>query len=481
VVKFSFQEIGEADPFHPSQPSREILGSLAPLYTAPVLSTVNAVSKTDIASTSAGNVPPALTLTQEQFNAYMSTYEGTMGRMARLPASSPGYQASNRRTNPRVTCFNCGNRGHYSDTCMNQPLTTYEEQEIGERIRKERELNHAVYRHSEPIQPPPLSGSNAIAITQRSIMPRPNHEPPKLSTVGAVPVSCLRSCSVSQGDLGIACVVAARIAAVRTIFENALAEKRARVEDTESEVHNTQRATKVTRRAGELGESLGLRRSLRPTNNPLAKRRGLEHTTVEDGDSEMEEAEQDIIHESIRFADGFDKIDRMAPERVEPERAPPRKLRKRALIAPINWMKDQSPFTIRDALTGSASQLQITLPQLLDCSPMLRRDLAELLRSSVPCSRKKRLSSGKAQAEPITLHSAKEQVGRNILSEANPELQENIECLYIEAWVGKNKLPEVLVDAGAMLDLISTQLIDKLGFERFPVSGLGMRLAMTDW
>lgn len=260
-------------------------------------------------------------------------------------------------------------------------------------------------------------------------------------------------------------------------MENALAKKRARVEDTESEVHDTQRATKVTRRAGELGESLGLRRSLRPTNNPFANRRGLELTTLEDGDSEMEEAEPDLIHESIRLADGFDEIDRMAPERVEPERAPPRKLRKQAEIAPINWMKDQSPFTIRDALTGSASQLQITLPQLLDCSPRLRRDLAELLRSSVPRSRKKRLSSGKAQAEPITLHSAKKQVGRNILSEANPEIQENMECLYIEAWVGKNKLPEVLVDAGAMLDLISTQLIDKLGFERFPVSGLGMRLA----
>ena len=233
----------------------------------------------------------------------------------------------------------------------------------------------------------------------------------------------------------------------------------------------------MTRRAGELRESLGLRCSLRPTTNPLANRRGLEHTAIEDGDSKMEEAEPDIIQESIRLADGFDEIDRVASERGEPERAPLRKLRKRAEIAPIYWMRDQSPFRIRDALTGSASPLQITLPQLLDCSPRLRHDLAELLQSSVPRSQKKRLSSGKAQAEPITLHSAKEQVGRNVLSEANPELQENIKCLYIEAWVGKNQLPEVLVDAGVMLDLISTQLINKLGLERFSVSGLGMGLA----
>ena len=210
MVKFSFQEIGEPDPFLPSQPSREMLGSLAPLYSAPVLSTVNAVSKTDIASASAGNVPAALTLTQEQFKAYMATYETTMGRMARCQASSPGYQPRNRRTNPPVTCFNCGKRGHYSDTCINQPLTSYEQQEIRERIWKERELNHEDYHHPEPIQPPPLSGSNAIAITQRSIIPRPNNELPKPSTVGPVPVSCLRSCSVSQGDFGIACVVAAK-------------------------------------------------------------------------------------------------------------------------------------------------------------------------------------------------------------------------------------------------------------------------------
>ena len=39
------------------------------------------------------------------------------------------------------------------------------------------------------------------------------------------------------------------------------------------------------------------------------------------------------------------------------------------------------------------------------------------------------------------------------------------------------KVPEVLVDAGAMLDLISSQLVDTLRLQRFPVSGLEMRLA----
>ena len=68
-------------------------------------------------------------------------------------------------------------------------------------------------------------------------------------------------------------------------------------------------------------------------------------------------------------------------------------------------------------------------------------------------------------------------MGRDILSEAAPGSEDNVECLYIEAWVGNVKVPEVLVDAGAMLDLISSLLVDRLGLERFPVSGLGIRLA----
>jgi len=120
-------------------------------------------------------------------------------------------------------------------------------------------------------------------------------------------------------------------------------------------------------------------------------------------------------------------------------------------------MKGQNPFIIQDALIGPASQLQITLHQLLDCSPRLRRDLAELLRSSVLRSRKKKLILGKKPAAaPITLHSAQYAIGRDIVSEAAEGSEENVECLYIEAWVGKVKVPEVLVDAGAMLDLISS-------------------------
>jgi len=81
-------------------------------------------------------------------------------------------------------------------------------------------------------------------------------------------------------------VVAGRIPAVRTIFENALAEKRARVEDRETDSMTGQRSIKVLRRMQETGERSIPRRSHRPTNNPLAYGRGHNLTVVPDAEEE---------------------------------------------------------------------------------------------------------------------------------------------------------------------------------------------------
>ena len=78
----------------------------------------------------------------------------------------------------------------------------------------------------------------------------------------------------------------ARIPAVRTIFENALAQKRATVDDNDLESTQGQRATKVVRRMGELGESSILGRSLRSTNNPRTYGHAPEITTVAQPDGD---------------------------------------------------------------------------------------------------------------------------------------------------------------------------------------------------
>src|SRR5207302_2182463 len=135
-----------------------------------------------------------------------------------------------------------------------------------------------------------------------------------------------------------------------------------------------------------------------------------------------------------------EEVQRSQPTRFHPVGSPSKKLKERVEAAPINWMKGELPFTIRDALSGSNANLRITLPQLLDCSPRLRRDLAELLRSSVPRSRRKKNSQKVQTPEQMTLHTSQIRTGSKVISEASPGAEDDVECLYIEAWVGKVKV-----------------------------------------
>ena len=476
VVKFSFQEIGEPDPFHPNQKVREPEQPPTLLYSNPIIPQVNSVAVTDIPHTALANSVSSPIITQEQFNAFMSSYEATMRRNSRFPYSQHPTSLASRRTNPRVTCFNCGTKGHYADMCANPPVSTYEQQEIRERLRREREQLTNSYPLVQPRLEPPLSGSNTITITLRAILQRPTLDKPSGSEFPAAPVTCVRSCKVSERDLGQACMIAARIPAVRTIFQNALAEKRARVEEPEGAGPSTQRAAKTPRRVVDMGESSLLRRSHRQTNNPLAHERGAELEPVveiEVVESSSQQAEPDLVE----VMDIVDRSQSRETGSSVQRTSTINKGKDKAEAIPINWMKGQLPFTIQDALSGPSPGLNITLPQLLDCSPRLRRDLAELLRSSVPRVRKKRLLETDLMEQQVALHSAKLTIGSEVVSEASPGNDDNIECLYIEAWVGEYLIPEVLVDAGAMLDLISSQLVAKLKLKRFPVTGLGMRLA----
>ena len=292
VVKFSFQEIGEPDPFRPHQKARDQEPPSSSLYAAPVYPPVNTVGKANFRPLAPANCSVLPSLTQEQFNTFMNAYEASIGRLPRNQYSGQGSFSSTRRSNPRITCFNCRIRGHYSDRCPNQPLTSYEQQQVRDRVRREREQSEQEFRSSERrLEPSPLSGANTVEVTPRTILPRPPPERGSTPTSTSVQVACVRSCSVSRSDLGNACVIATKIPAVRTVFENALVEKRARVEEAEADVEFRQRATKVPRRMGEAGESSQPRRSLRPTNNPLAHRRGGGVTTLGDG-----EAEEEVIY-----------------------------------------------------------------------------------------------------------------------------------------------------------------------------------------
>jgi len=105
VVKFSFNEIGEPDPFHPNQKVREPEQPPTWLYSNLIITQVNSVAVTDIPHSELANSVSSPIITEEQFYAFMFSYEATMRRNSRFPYSQPPVCLASRRTNPRVTCL----------------------------------------------------------------------------------------------------------------------------------------------------------------------------------------------------------------------------------------------------------------------------------------------------------------------------------------------------------------------------------------
>ena len=199
VVKFSFQEIGEPDPFRPQPRAQESESPVVALYSTPPIAQVNAVGKAEVpAGLCTGNSPLSPMMTQDQFNTFMTAYEASIGRIPPNQNRSTMGWMGNRRSNPRITCFNCGVRGHYSDTCTNPTVSQFEQQQIRDRIRREREQSEPEFRPMDRRLDSPLTGANATEVVPRAILPRlPSDKDPILPVQVGPPVSCVRVCAVS--------------------------------------------------------------------------------------------------------------------------------------------------------------------------------------------------------------------------------------------------------------------------------------------
>ena len=108
--------------------------------------------------------------------------------------------------------------------CTNPPVSSFEPQQIRDKLHREREQTETEYHPLERSLQPQATGANKIEIAPRMILPRPGNDHQLGGSSSSPAVSCIRSSQVSTRDLGNACVVAAQIPAVRTIFQNALAE-----------------------------------------------------------------------------------------------------------------------------------------------------------------------------------------------------------------------------------------------------------------
>ena len=385
-----------------------------------------------------------------------------------------GVQVSGRNqtpsapVSPRVTCFACGRRGHYANTCQYPPLSPDEQEQLRENARAHR-LQQAGLG-TVPQGNLRFVGSTLTENTNnRNDVEAPEREEPRITeicertTPGSQPEDADRvggaftghrinhlppATRTQMNNVGAACAVLSRIPPVMSILQKIMAEKRTRME-AEDSGEGVTRPMKTRRRA--------YMEALEEGQDPPAET--LSEAPLESGqqrDAGIGENQERDWEEMVDVEQPEEKT-----ENRDARRAPP-----------INLMKGQEPYNIEKAL--SSIQPDITFPQLLDVSPRLRRELALLLRSSQPRTRKK-----KQMTLPTETEKANPVVGAVGVPLGTTEAAEDseVECLYITAQCNGVEITNVLVDGGAMIELVSGELVEKLGLVKHEVKDLGIRLA----
>jgi len=183
-VKTAYRIIREADPFNPKNRSLNGNGARhgngngngelkgeeefnSPLYISteiqPMPRRTSNVNTTQTHSvlpkppSRPANIPipaePKSSISQEEFNTLMSNFMSSMGfsKSESLGGSGPPpsrlRQPGSSRGGSRasIVCYNCGMRGHYSDSCTSAPLSALERQQIRDNDRREKDIREGYF------------------------------------------------------------------------------------------------------------------------------------------------------------------------------------------------------------------------------------------------------------------------------------------------------------------------------------------------
>lgn len=444
-----------------------------------------------------------------------------MGITSVFPPRNSNYgPTAGNSAPPNISCFTCGRRGQYASTCPYPPLPPADQEHLREAARIGR-LQRA--------------GLPAFRTAAAGASTGPETSSPKLETLqidearqrdqlnsgigNGLPATPRITeidpgMNTSEGSraarISSACTILSRMPPVMAIIQDVMAGKRSRAQaDPDDEYVDDGAGPSVTKvlRTRPPVESSGSEAAAIGDESPLLDRIVVRSSTRA-GNTRSETGDEDFIRRDSRRErgrarectainadntppspmveitdDNTDNEDRMTPELTddreysrnkisdedlqlpdwlrEARRSPA--VTKPAKPAPINLMKGLNPYNIEDAMVSIKPE--ITFPQLLDVSPRLHRELALLLRSSQPRTRKKR-------TPPVQIDKVS---GPVKVTEAAPDAE--VECMYITVWCKGIEIPDVLVDGGAMIDLIAKDVVDMLGLEKHPVHNLGMQLA----
>jgi hypothetical protein len=123
------------------------------------------------------------------------------------------------------------------------------------------------------------------------------------------------------------------------------------------------------------------------------------------------------------------------------------------------------------------TDVTLTVRELFDIAPIVRRQIANDMKSSQPRKR----NTQQARTEPVSAVSKEESLEPRVLHRVLQQ-EEIPQCLYITAWINGRSLPRTLVDSGAVVDLISPRAVEKIGARPRPIAEKpwGIRLASDD-
>jgi hypothetical protein len=135
-------------------------------------------------------------------------------------------------------------------------------------------------------------------------------------------------------------------------------------------------------------------------------------------------------------------------------------------------MAEHDRFNIEKILDVS---VPIQVRELIDIALKVHQQFTNQIRSSE--SRRRRVPST-SSVHSINIEGAVEP----IVMETAPEYNEIPECLYITSWVNGKPLPKMLVDSGVVVDLISPEIVEKIGakLKSIKEKPWGIRVASDD-